>query len=98
MSSTDQARTALTQAEAFAAAAVDDTADAHEAFRVATDLARAFRQASDRIAELRGQAAVRIREQESLTLRSLADRIGVSPARAAQLVKTATAREAGSHE
>ncbi len=88
----EQAIQTLTRARELAEAAVNDTADAHEAFRLATDLTNAFRLAVGPIAKLRGQAAMRIRDQESLSLRGLADRIGVSPARANQIVK-----EAGKH-
>ncbi len=87
----------LTRARELAEAAVNDTADAHEAFRLATDLTNAFRLAVGPIAKLRAQAAVRIKDQEALSLRGLADRIGVSSARANQLVNQGK-QEAGSHE
>jgi hypothetical protein len=92
MASSEQTSTALqtlAQAHRQAEAAVNDAADAHEAFRIATELARAFREVADKVARLRAPAAVRIRDQEALSLRGLADKIGVSPARAEQLVKEA---------
>lgn len=94
MASEDEASTALqtlADAHGHAVAAVNGAVDAHEAFRVATELARAFRDVADQVAKLRAPAAVRIREQEALSLRGLADRIGVSPARAEQLVNQAKA-------
>jgi hypothetical protein len=92
MASNEQTSTALqtlAQAHGQAEVAVTGAADAHEAFRIATELARAFREVADEVARLRAPAAVRIRNQESLSLRGLADKIGVSPARAEQLVKEA---------
>lgn len=87
------ARKALNRAEALATVAVKNAENGHIAFQLATDLAAAFRQAGDQIAHLRAESAVRIRNEEALTLRALADRVGVSRARAGQLVK-----EAGSHD
>jgi hypothetical protein len=87
-----QALDTLTRATEQAEAAVSNAGDGREAFRLATELAGAFHQAAERIARLRGQAARRTRDQEALTLRALADRIGVSKSRADQLVK-----EAGKH-
>jgi hypothetical protein len=89
------ARDALAHAEALAVKAITDAETGHTAFQLATDLAAAFRQAGDRIAHLRAGAAVRIRDEEALSLRGLADRISVSRARAGQLV--AEAEKAGSH-
>jgi DNA-binding transcriptional regulator YiaG len=84
-----QALDTLTHATELAEAAVNDAKDGREAFRLATELTDAFHRATDRVAQLRGQAARRTRDQEALTLRALADRIGVSKSRADQLVKEA---------
>jgi DNA-directed RNA polymerase sigma subunit (sigma70/sigma32) len=79
----------LTHATEQAEEAVSTASDGREAFRLATELTDAFHQAAERVAQLRGQAARRTRDQEALTLRALADRIGVSKSRADQLVKEA---------
>ena len=96
---TDQpvaAREALARAEELAGEAVDAAGDGHLAFRVATELAAAWHAAADRVSHLRGRAAVRIRDEESLTLRGLADRIDVAPSRAHRMI--AEAPKAGSNE
>jgi hypothetical protein len=82
-----EALSTLAQATELAETAVSDAADGRAAFRHATELADAFRVAAERVARLRGKAARRTRDQEALTLRALADRIGVSKSRAEQLVK-----------
>ncbi len=81
---------ALERATELAENAVTGATDGREAFRCATELADAFREAAERVRQLRGQAARRTRDQEALTLRALADRIGVSKSRADQLVKEAS--------
>jgi hypothetical protein len=81
---------ALSRATELAEGAVDGAGDGREAFHRATELADAFRQATEHVTQLRGRAARRIRDQEALTLRALADRIGVSKTRAEQLVREET--------
>lgn len=71
--------------------AVTETEDPHEQFRVATDLSQELRTAADDVARQRGPAALRIKHQQKLTLRGLADRIGVAPSRAERLVNAAKA-------
>lgn len=89
---TDQpraAREALTRAEELAGEAVDTAGDGHIAFRIATELAAAWQATADRVSHLRGRAAARIKDEESLTLRGLADRIDVAPSRAHRMITEA---------
>lgn len=74
-----EATQALAQAEELAAVAVDQAADGHVAFRIATELARAWQETADRVTHLRGRAAARIRDEESISLRTLADRLDMAP-------------------
>ncbi len=85
----DAAREALSNAEELASAAVDAAEDGRTAFQLATELAAAWQLTADRVTHLRGKAAARIRDEESLTLRSLADRIGVAPSRAHLMISQA---------
>jgi hypothetical protein len=87
----------LNAAREQAELAVAGAADAHEAFRIATKLAEGFREVAEQVSDLRGVAAARIRDQEALSLRGLASRIGVSPARAEQLVNRGK-QKAGKHD
>ena len=61
---------------------------AQHAFESATALADTLRQLAENAASLRAQTAVRIATEEKLSLSVLATRIGVSKARAEQLVKS----------
>ncbi len=63
------------------------------AFEAATGLADVLRELAELAAELRAQTAARIAEEEKLSLAVLATRIGVSKARAAQLVQSAQKAE-----
>lgn len=64
--------------------------DPEEAFTLATQLADAERRRADVAARLRAECAARIAEAEKMSLASLANRIGVSRARASQLLQAAT--------
>ena len=72
--------------------AVAGTQDAREQFRLATSLAGQFRRCAERIAAYRGRAVTRIRDDEKLTLRGLADELGVSHQRLGQLLDNAEDR------
>lgn len=85
----EAAREALSEAEALARAAVDAAESGRVAFQLATELAAAWQLAADRVSHLRGRAAARIRDEESLSLRGLADRIGVAPSRAHLMISEA---------
>jgi hypothetical protein len=79
----------LHEAHRDAVAAVTTTPDAQEAFKRATELADMLRDAAEAAADLRARAVARIADEQSLSLAVLAERIGVSKARAGQLVQTA---------
>lgn len=66
-----------------------DETDPHHAFELATEFAVALRALADDGADLRAAAVGRIWENEATSLAKLAQKIGVSKARAAQLVQTA---------
>lgn len=59
------------------------------AFESATALADTLRQLAENAANLRARTAARIATEEKLSLSVLATRIGVSKARADQLIKSA---------
>jgi hypothetical protein len=72
-----------------AAAAIEADRDPTRAFRLATELTEALRARTNDSANLRVLAATRTFEAERLSLSGLADRIGVSKARAAQIISSA---------
>jgi len=82
-----------------AIATIDAIEDPQVAFEVATEHQAKIRDLHDkeeaRASRLRARQAVRIREAEELSLAALADRIGVSKARADQLIRAAKASEEG---
>jgi RecB family exonuclease len=89
---------ALARAYELAENAVANETDAHQAFGIATVLTEESRQITIRLGQLRAIQAARIRDQESLTLAGLADRIRVSKSRAAQIMGIASkAREGTDH-
>ncbi|MEV0383394.1 hypothetical protein [Nonomuraea sp. NPDC050643] len=84
--------TALADLErAFGAAlmAIDADTDRNRAYNGATELVETLRGLFEASGHQRALSAARIFEQEEMSLASLADRIGVSKARAAQLIRTA---------
>ena len=80
---------ALKRVYGDAADAVAAIPDPQSAFESATVLADTLREVAEAAAELRAQAVARIWEEEKISLAGLAERIGVSKARAGQLVQTA---------
>lgn len=72
-----------------ARAVLGEEADPHQAFELATQFADALRALADEAADLRAAAVGRIWENEATSLAGLAQKIGVSKARAAQLMRTA---------
>ena len=70
-----------------AAAAIQRDPQTQRAFESATALADALRQLAENAANLRARTAARIATEEKLSLSVLATRIGVSKARADQLIK-----------
>jgi hypothetical protein len=69
---------------------------AQHAFESATALADTLRQLAENAANLRAHTAARIAAEEKLSLSVLASRIGVSKARADQLIKSAKDAEPAS--
>ena len=65
------------------------TPDGRGQFRLATELAAAYRRCADALGRYRGTAADRIVDEEALSLRGLADELGVSHQRLYQLRKEA---------
>jgi hypothetical protein len=93
-----EALSALAQAYELAEKAVEGESDAHRAFELATALTEAARQITIQLGQLRALQAARIRDQESLSLAALADRIRVSKTRAVQILEIAAkAREGTDH-
>lgn len=76
-----------------AAAAIDAIPDPDQVFKRATEFGDQFRATHDRIIsrfhKLRVRRAVQIKQEASLSIAQLADRISVSKARAAQLLEKA---------
>jgi nucleoside-diphosphate-sugar epimerase len=71
-----------------AVAAIQGDSHAQHAFESATALADTLRQLAESAASLRARTAARIATEEKLSLSVLATRIGVSKARADQLLKS----------
>ncbi|MCP2345135.1 hypothetical protein [Nonomuraea roseoviolacea] len=69
--------------------AINAESDHNVAYNGATELVETLRRLFEASADQRARSAARIFEQERMSLAGLADRIGVSKARAAQLIKTA---------
>jgi hypothetical protein len=90
-----EALTALARAYKLAEKAVEEEADAHQAFELATAVTEAARQITIQLGQLRALQAARIRDQESLSLAGLADRIRVSKTRAVQILEIAAKAQEG---
>jgi hypothetical protein len=90
------ALTSLRDAYRRAAAMIHGDSQAQHAFESATALADTLRQLAENAANLRARTAARIATEEKLSLSVLANRIGVSKARADQLIKSAKDTEPGS--
>jgi transcriptional regulator with XRE-family HTH domain len=72
-----------------AVAAIESTPDLLGAFDMATTLATTMRGNADAANRLRARTAAKLRDAEGLSLAQLAQRIGISKARADQLVRAA---------
>ncbi|WUI04266.1 GntR family transcriptional regulator [Spirillospora sp. NBC_00431] len=89
----------LKHANRQAASAASAMPDPKQAFDHASQLADSLREMAEAAADLRAKTAVRIAEQEKLTLAGLARKISVSSARAGQLVQRARkSNETQSHQ
>lgn len=83
-----RALTDINRAVEVAAAAVGAESDSLVAFRLATDLTETLRGRSHDTAELRILAATQMYDAKHMSLSDLAEQIGVSKARAAQLIRS----------
>ncbi len=81
-----------------AATVIHGDSQAQHAFESATALADTLRQLAENAASLRARTAVRIATEEKLSLSVLAARIGVSKARADQLIKSVKDADQGSEQ
>jgi hypothetical protein len=71
---------------------IESSADGRSAFHAATQLAELMAQLAERAAKLRAVMVVRVADEEKLSLAPLAERLSMSKARAAQLVRTGRAQ------
>lgn len=90
------ARESLTNARRAAEAAIGRAESQEVAFAVASELATAYREVADEMTGYRVREAARLRDAESLSLAGLAKRLGISKARAEQLVNMAKAQNSPS--
>ncbi|MFD8527204.1 hypothetical protein ACFV0L_07300 [Streptosporangium canum] len=79
----------LSQAFQEATRAIRAMPEPRDAYDSATRLAHEVRSKADLAAQVRAEAAARIHEAEKLSIAGLAERLGISKARAAQLLKAA---------
>lgn len=86
---------ALHDAYGAAVAAIQAIPDGREEFAEATELARVLGEWSQQAAKLRAAAAVRIAEDEQLSLAGLANRLSVSRSRAQQLMESGRSGQGG---
>lgn len=89
----DEIDAALAAADA-ALDAIRRTASSQERLEAAGRLVDELRSRSDEAARIRHAEAVRIYEEESLSLAQLANRVGISKARAGQITKAERQKEA----
>jgi hypothetical protein len=87
--------TVLEQAHTAATDAINAATDPQQAFTAATEWSSRLRKMHDQVAELRATCAARVWTAEQMSLAELAQRIGVSKARADQLVRDAKKQQGG---
>jgi hypothetical protein len=87
----DEALTTLRGAYDKTVTVIQAIPDSRQAFQEATELARVLGEWSKQAAKLRAAAAVRIAEDEQLSLAGLANRLSVSRSRAQQLMESGRA-------
>ncbi|WP_433346026.1 hypothetical protein [Micromonospora sp. CA-111912] len=91
----DDALAQLKESAAAAMAAIELTPEPNRAFEQATALRATVDELVGDAADLRARMAARIYESEKLSLAGLANRIGVSKARADQLIRSAKSSPQG---
>ena len=89
---------AIRASYASARAAIEATADPHEAFQLASEFRDRIDELVGEAAELRARMVQRVWETEQLSLAALAKRIGVSKSRADQFIQAAKAASKGKEE
>jgi len=80
---------AISDAYESATAMIRSNPDTQQAFEDASELASVLRDLGDNGADLRAEAVAKIWKTEELSIAGLAEKIGVSKARAGQLLKSA---------
>ena len=90
MSTQDEVRQQLTDAIAAALADLEDVASSEERYRGASWLVDHLADGITAAGKLRGRAAVALRDEENLSLAQLGERLGLSKARAADIVRDTT--------
>jgi len=90
MASDDKVRQQLTDAIAAALDDLEQVANPEERYRRASWLVDQFADAVTTAGKLRGRAAVALRDGEDLSLAQLGERLGLSKARAADIVRDTT--------
>lgn len=93
--SVEQVLTKLDAVLAETVATIEAAPDLQQALEAAVRLFDTLKAYKGRAANLRGTVALRIKEAEATSLVTLADRMGVSKARAEQLVKAAREGQEG---
>jgi hypothetical protein len=95
--SSDRARLAAAGFEAayqVAVRAISDISDPDAAFSASSEISDLLRKMRDEVGEIRTRIVGEIWRREELSLAKLAERIGVSKTRAAELAQTVRLREA----
>ena len=90
MSSQDENRQQLSQAIAAALADLEEIGGAEERYRGASWLVDRLAEGVTAAGRLRARAAVALRDEENLSLAQLGERLGLSKARAADIVRDIT--------
>jgi hypothetical protein len=83
---------AIRNAFESASSIIQSAPSAQQGFEEASELAQFLRNLADEGAAVRADAVARIYQEEELSLAALAEKIGVSKARADQLLRTAPTR------
>jgi ADP-ribose pyrophosphatase YjhB (NUDIX family) len=97
MSRGDATRKRLSEAIAAALADLEELSGAEERYRAASWLVDHLADAISAAGKLRAQSVVALREEENLSLAQLGERLGLSKARTADIVRD-IARAVGTHE
>ena len=97
MSTLNKIRQRLTDSIAAALADLEDVASPEERYQRASWLVDALADGMTAAGKLRGRAAVALRDEEKLSLSQLGERLGLSKARAADIVRDVTRTSRPAH-